>query len=323
MADLLYETQANPMPANATSGMLQTPDGKNLRYAHFKAEARPLKGTVVIVPGRNEFIEKYFETIRDLSARGFGSAIYDLRGQGMSDRLLKNPHRGHVDDFNHYANDLDYFFSHIVLPDCRGPFYILAHSTGGLISLVAAPNLANRVERMVLTAPLLGMKTSRFSMRSIRLISSTLHAIGFGATYVNGGPPSPEPTPFDKNVLTSDPARYARNTDIVRQYPQLAIGGPTASWVRAVCRAIDKVNQPDFIERLSVPVLFIGAGTDRVVVTDATQSYAAQLKGSRLLTVYGAQHELLQERDEYREQVLAAFDAFIPGSNTMVASDAL
>ena len=323
MADLLHETQANPMPANALSGMMETFDGKKLRYAIVKAEARPLKGTVVIVPGRNEFIEKYFETIRDLSARGFGCAIYDLRGQGLSDRLLKNPHRGHVDDFNHYASDLDCFFNHIVLPDCRGPFYILSHSTGGLISLVAAPNLANRVERMVLSAPLLGMKTGRFSMRSVRLISSTLHAIGLGAIYVSDGPPASEPTPFKDNVLTSDPVRYARNMEIIKHHPQLAIGGPTASWVRAVCQAIDQVNQPDFIAKLSVPILFIGAGSDRVVDTDATQSYAAQLKGSRLLTVYGAQHELLQERDEYREQVLAAFDAFIPGSAANSTPDIL
>jgi lysophospholipase len=32
-----------------------------------------------------------------------------------------------------------------------------------------------------------------------------------------------------------------------------------------------------------------------------------------MLTVDGARHELLQEADIFREQVLAAFDAFVPG----------
>jgi lysophospholipase len=32
-----------------------------------------------------------------------------------------------------------------------------------------------------------------------------------------------------------------------------------------------------------------------------------------VLTIDGARHELLHERDLYREQFLAALDAFVPG----------
>ena len=45
--------------------------------------------------------------------------------------------RGHVDSFYDYAADLDQFFEEVVLPDCRGPYYILAHSTGSLVALLA------------------------------------------------------------------------------------------------------------------------------------------------------------------------------------------
>jgi lysophospholipase len=38
------------------------------------------------------------------------------------------------------------------------------------------------------------------------------------------------------------------------------------------------------------------------------------LKAGHVVTIPGARHELLQEADIYREQALAAFDAFIPGS---------
>ena len=107
--------------------------------------ARPLKGTVVILPGRNECIEKYFETARNLSERGFSTATLDWRGQGGSDRLLRDPQRGHVQSFYDYARDLDQFFEEVVLPDCRGPYYVLAHSTGSLIALLASPSLINRV----------------------------------------------------------------------------------------------------------------------------------------------------------------------------------
>ena len=38
-----------------------------------------------------------------------------------------------------------------------------------------------------------------------------------------------------------------------------------------------------------------------------------------MLTIDGARHEILQEADVYREQFLAAFDAFVPGSDDPTA----
>ncbi|MBP0587952.1 alpha/beta fold hydrolase, partial [Mycobacterium tuberculosis] len=80
---------------------------------------------------------------------GFAVATFDWRGQGGSSRLLKDPLRGHVRSFDHYAADLELLFASVLLPDCRGPFYVLAHSTGALAALLAAPALANRIRRMV------------------------------------------------------------------------------------------------------------------------------------------------------------------------------
>ena len=121
MTEYLREIPENPTPPGATVGHIKAADGIPLRYAHFPAEGRPLKGTVVILQGRNEAIEKYMETVRDLSARGFGSALVDLRGQGGSGRLLRDRERGHVDHFSSYVRDVEQFFEEVVLPDCRGP----------------------------------------------------------------------------------------------------------------------------------------------------------------------------------------------------------
>ena len=51
-------------------------------------------------PGRAEFIEKYFEVVRDARARGFAVAMLDWRGQGLSERALPNARKGHVHDFS-------------------------------------------------------------------------------------------------------------------------------------------------------------------------------------------------------------------------------
>ena len=83
--------QAIPPPQNIAGGFFTTRDGKKIRYGLFAAVTRPLKGTVVLLPGRNECIEKYFETIRNLTDRGLGVATLDWRGQGGSDRLIRDP----------------------------------------------------------------------------------------------------------------------------------------------------------------------------------------------------------------------------------------
>ena len=82
-------------------------------------------------------------------------ATLDWRGQGGSDRLLRDRSAAMSAASTIMSRDLDQFFEEIVLPDCRGPYYILAHSTGALIALLATPSLVNRVRRMVLIAPFL------------------------------------------------------------------------------------------------------------------------------------------------------------------------
>lgn len=305
----------NPVPDWARPGFFIAPDGKRLRYAVFPARARPLKGTVLLLSGRNECIEKYFETIRDLNARGFWVATFDWRGQGGSDRLIRDPERGYVESFDEHVADLDRFFTEIALPDCPGPFFILAHSTGGLATLLAAPLFVNRVRRIVLSAPLLALADTRLSMTALGRLSGVLFALGLGAMYLGWGKRPDEATPFAANKVTSDVARYARNTELYRVHPQLGLGGPTVAWFRAVCRAAERVKDPDFMGRIQVPVLMIAAGADKVVSTPEIEAYAQRLRSGAVLTIDGAAHEMLQEQDFFREQLLAAFDAFVPGSD--------
>ena len=80
--------------------------------------------------GRAEFIEKYFETVRDLRARGFAVATIDWRGQGLSERALRDPRKGHVRNFSEYERDLEAFMQEVVLPDCPPPLFALGAFDG-------------------------------------------------------------------------------------------------------------------------------------------------------------------------------------------------
>ena len=316
MTEILFETAENPIPEGARPGWLVTSDGKKLRYALFPPTGRPIKGTVIILQGRNEYIEKYFETARELSSRGLFVLTFDLRGQGLSDRMLDDPKRGFVDSFEDYARDLELLIDEVALPDCRPPYYILGHSTGSLVALLAAPRLTNRIRRMVLSAPLIELAGVPFAPSTLRFLVGMLFNIGLGRMYLAGGPPG-EPTPFATNTLTTDYERFMRNRKIVTRHPELALGGPTVTWIRAACQAADLIREDDFLARITVPTLMIAAGADEVVSTPEIALLARRLRSGSLLTIDGARHELLQEADGYREQFLAAFDAFIPGTDSV------
>lgn len=313
MADELFPSTDNPIPAEAVAGTFSGKRKVQLRYARFAATGRPLQGTVVIFPGRNESIEKYFETIGELQARGFGVALFDWRGQGGSQRLTRNPRRGYVRSFQDHLADIDAFVSEILLPDCRAPFYLLGHSTGALTALLAAPRLTNRVRRMVLLAPLLTMERIPVSMTTLRRVTGFLTRIGFGRMFVARGQRKPQVQAFETNIVTSDPKRFARNQAIYAEHPALGLGATTVGWVHAACVASQQVNTREFLRGNRIPTLFVAAGADTLVSTRAIEDYARRLRGASLVTIDGAKHEILQEADRYRAQFWAAFDAFIPG----------
>ncbi len=82
----------------------ETPDGWRIRLGIWGAGER---GTVLLLPGRTEYVEKYGRTARDLLARGYATVAIDWRGQGLAQRGLADRLVGHVDDFDEYQRDFD------------------------------------------------------------------------------------------------------------------------------------------------------------------------------------------------------------------------
>ena len=305
----------NSIDEPEAAGYVTTPDRLKIRYARWKATAAPIKGTIVLLQGRAEYIEKYYETIDQLRADGFEVLAFDWRGQGGSDRLLDDPRRGYVDTFDDYALDFESVIEDILLPDCRAPYYVLAHSTGGLVALIAATRVRNKIRRMVLCSPFLGINGKGISSSWIYLATGTMTALGLGESFVGRGGTPTENIPYANNLVTSDSERFLRNRRFVEDHRELSIGGPTANWIFAAGKAIERVFDPDFYGQISIPALFVLSGADQVVDSNASEQLARRMRTASSLIIDGAKHELLQEQDRFREQAFAAFNAFVPGSD--------
>jgi lysophospholipase len=310
----------NPIPSGAMPGTMLARDGVKIRYCIWPRSAERARGTVCLFTGRTEFIEKYFETIGDLRRRGFAVAMMDWRGQGGSDRPLRNPSKGHVEDFAQYDGDLRQFMNEIVLPDCPAPFFGMAHSMGAHILLRSAVTKVCWFDRLILSTPMIDISRAAIQSPGLRLTAEALVLMGLGDMFIPGGEARPwELGSFDDNRLTSDRLRYERIRDVLEAAPWLGIGSPTMGWVHAAFRSIMQVEAMSFSAAIKVPTLIVAAGNDTVVSTRAIERFATRLKSCRHLVIAGAKHELLQERDEIRDQFWAAFDAYIPGSNRTLA----
>jgi len=309
----LVSIPANPVPDGVDAGALRTSDGVSLRFARWAPPAGR-KGTVCLFQGRAEFIEKYYETAADLRSRGFAVATFDWRGQGLSDRLLPDPLKGHVASFTEYDLDLQTFMQEVVLPDCPPPIFALGHSMGGAILIRAAHQGHRWFDRIVLSAPMVALRGTH-TKGAARAIVGAGRLFGMGSSYIPGGDRVPvNARPFVGNMLTSDPVRYARNAAVLEAEPALGIAAPTFAWADSAFRAMSEFSQHAYGSAIRQPILLVGAGHDLVVSTQAVETFAMRLRAGSHLIVPGAEHEMLMEHDRYRGQFWAAFDAFVPGT---------
>jgi lysophospholipase len=299
----------NPAPPGAVVSAIAARDNWTLRAARWSCGAA-CTGTIAILPGRAEFIEKYFEVIGELLSRNFDVAILDWRGQGLSGRLVNDPRKGHIDDFRAFERDLDALVEQVLEPFCRPPWFALGHSMGAAIALAKARAGRSPFARMVLTAPMIDIYGQRFR-RGVRILAKALVLLGQGRRFVPGFGPKMSAS-FEGNILTSDSSRHARAAAIIEAAPELAIGDPTIGWINAAFRFIRRFEDVGYPRRILTPVLILAAGADRLVDTAATEYFASRLKAGKCLTLAHARHEILMERDPVRELFWAAFDAFLP-----------
>jgi lysophospholipase len=276
----LHAIPTNPVPSNAHVGAVVTPDGVTLRYARWRPTARKARGTIMIVQGRSECIEKYFEVIIELRRRGFHVVAFDLRGQGGSERLLEDPRKGHVDSFDEYITDIDAVAEQVMQAAMPAPYFALAHSMGAASLLLALERGKSVFERAILLAPLTGLAALPFPALA-RVTASTFDFFALGGSYVpGGGATSLSTRPFAGNRLTSDPVRYQVMADLIAAHPALGLGDPTIRWTLAMFEAFDRFASRDFGRRLATPTLMILPGADPLCSTPKAEELATRLRAS-------------------------------------------
>lgn len=293
-------------------GVLKTFDGLSLRYGFWPLEKGRSKGTVVVLGGRSEFMEKYLVAIEELNGRGFDVFSFDWRGQGLSGRMLADSQKGHVENYSDYVSDLDLLLNRFVHPRCRRPIIFLAHSMGAHIALRYLSKFSRSADKAVMTGPMIQIKLNPLSEMLARQCSRLMKRASKGHV----GMPSmlrkdSFGRPFRYNWLTSDEDRFYAIRRMLTDNPRLKSSDVTFGWLNATFTSVDALHAQGCAENITTPSLLVMAGRDHVVCNASTGRFARRLPRHRLVKIEGAFHEILQERENYRRQFWSAFDSFI------------
>lgn len=286
---------------------LTAADGVRIRAAHWRGGTG---GTVLLLPGRTEYIEKYGPAAGEFARRGYAMATLDWRGQGIADRLLDDRAPGHVLHFGDYQKDLAAFCDWLRDEHLPQPWYMVGHSMGGCIGLRALHE-GIAVNAVTFSAPMWGIKMQG-ALRPLAWALGTLAPrLGLGGvmtpstskiTYVMDAP-------FEDNLLTRDPEMFAFMQRQLAAHPDLAIGGPTLQWLGQALLETHRLKampSPDY------PCLTMLGVAERIVHIDAIKRRMAAWPGAEFDLVSDAEHELMMEKPAIRrrfyDKAAALFD---------------
>lgn len=287
--------------------------GKKLRFGTAFPDSRLPAAVVVILPGRNEFAEKYFEISRDLLKRNLSVWILEWQGQGLSDRFIPNyPQRCHAPSFTQHVADLHGFILEYVKHACvhpdvgRIPMVMLAQSMGANIGLRYLHDHPGIFETAALCSPMLGVPAID-KIPAVSLVANVMSLLGAGRYAFGQRDWAPTPDTDPAAQYSSDPRRRALYDSWMRENEALRSGGVTFGWVKSALAACRFLQDPEILKTIKTHMLIALAGRENLVDNDAIRAAAGHLSAARLLELPESGHEILMERDEIRDQFLDAF----------------
>ena len=290
---------------HAKSDYFQGIDDKRV---HTVSIATGNNKAVVIVQGRNESVLKYKEVAYDFYRQGFDVYLIDHRGQGFSERFGGDQYRGYVENFQDYAKDLNNYITSLKLDENYQQRYLISHSMGGTISALYLQQNKTPFQASVFISPMFSINLGPLPTFLAKIItySSAEVCSWFSnkACYVPGGKAYKKRN-FESNRITSSITRFYSSQQGFQEFPETQLGAPTMRWVATSLSAMDEAI--DNAHKIKTPILMIQAGADSIVTESGQSSFYENITTCQLnqfLSIEGAKHEVLLEKDEVRLSAL-------------------
>ena len=281
-------------------------DGLRIRTAVWRSGGDK---TVLVLPGRTEFIEKYGGVILQLLRRNYSVAIIDWRGQGLSERHATKRDLGWVKDFSEYQLDVAELLATTKdtgLPDL---FAMIGHSMGGCIGLRSLIN-GLPIKKVIFSGPMWGIYVEPKMRIPAAIIARIGPGLGFGEKFVPSGSEDYYvlTEPFESNVLTNDQDQYEILKRQLQTHPDLGLGGPSLQWFNRALIETKKL----VVEAPAKQDCLCLLGTEEAIVSvPAIKNVMAKWPNGKLVEVPNAHHEVLMEGRAQLELVWSEIDTHL------------
>ena len=233
-------------------GVLAVPGAPRIRYGAAAPEVPP-RADVVILPAYGESAEVYYETARDLTARGYAVWVLDAAGQGGSARFPGPVDLGRSNGFGLDAAALEGLLTQVVRPGAGRPVVVAASGSSALSALLAAEQGRAPVDGLFLWDPALVRPAAAEH-------AAEMTRWRLGGLRADGGSPWTRPTQ-DLSGRPTLPAAWQLAD------PDLRMGGPAWEWIAAEAEAQREALDPARTRALRAPILVQAAqhaGADRL-----------------------------------------------------------
>ncbi|MEZ5680296.1 MAG: alpha/beta hydrolase [Erythrobacter sp.] len=299
------------IPTDAEESAWSAPDGHLVRRIDWPG-AEPARGSILFLPGRGDFYEKYLETLEQWHRAGWRVTAADWRGQAGSGRLGDDAVTGHIDDFSLWVDDLRALWAEWTAAT-PGPHILAAHSMGGHIVMRALVEGAVAPDAVVLSAPMLGMSGPPLPLPLLRGVAKLMTLFGKPSRPAWKWSEKPGEVPARRrDLLSHDAERYADELWWREKRPELVMGPGSWGWVERAYASTRVLEGKGAMEGVDVPVLIVSTSNDKLVSHPAALRAAERLPRGELVA-FGPEshHEILREVDAVRDRAMAAIAEFL------------
>lgn len=285
-----------------------SPDGKgNLYYERYmQGQAEKV---IVMVHGFTESAEKYTEMIYYFFQDGYQVYIVDIRGHGRSVRENNDLSLVHIDNYERYITDLEYFVERIIKKEAPNiPIYLYGHSMGGGISAAFLEKNPDVFKKAILSSPMIRPATGSVPFSIACMIATIQVRRGKGKKYVVGQHEFCADETFENSASTSR-ERYEYYYRKKLKEKLFQTNGASYSWLREAARLSKFVLKKENCRKIHTEVLLFQAQQDDYVDRKAQERFVKQARNIQSVTMAGTKHEIYMSQDEtmrtYIEQILA------------------
>lgn len=245
----------------------------------------------------------------DHDVRNHKAGRKENSGENRNESRGENGGPTHIEHFQNYVDDWDAVVNQ-VMPSMPHPWYLFAHSMGGLIGATYIQQHPGTYEKAVFNAPMFEVNRGNLPYPVAKGAAFLLCLLGKGKEFLPGQSPFSEKEDFEGSASTCK-ERYLQHYHRQIASSHLQNGGSSCKWTLEAFRGDEKLLKKKQCRAMHLPILLFQAEKDDYVLPGGQDRFIASVPRGGILYVPGSKHEIYLSDDETMKRYVYAVMRFL------------